>query len=123
LFVRDMVARGSGKILITSSLAALAPSPKFAVYTGAKAFNFRFSQAIASELKGSGVTVTALLPDATDTDFFKRADMEDTKLAKAATSKAADVARAGYEAMMKGGSRRGAVQGQGDGGAHERHSR
>lgn len=102
LFARDMVARGAGRILITSSIAAVAPAPFLAVYSGTKAFSYAFAEAIADELKDSGVTVTALMPDATETDFFKRAGMLHTEIGKAEKASAAAVARAGYRAMMKG---------------------
>lgn len=102
LVARDMVARGNGRILITSSVAALAPSPKLAVYSATKAFDFAFAEAIANELKDTGVTVTALMPDATDTDFFDRADAEKSSVAKSKKADPATVAKAGYVAMMKG---------------------
>ncbi len=102
LFGHDMVDRHSGKILITSSIAALAPSPKLAVYSATKAFDFAFSEAIADELKDTGVTVTALLPSETDTNFFRRAGAEGTKLDQSSKADPAKVARAGYDAMMKG---------------------
>ncbi len=102
LFARDMVERGSGRILITSSIAALAPSPKLSVYSATKAFDYAFAEALANELKDSGVTVTALLPNQTDTEFFARADMQDTAIGQSKKSDPADVAKAGYTAMMKG---------------------
>ncbi len=102
LISRDMVTRGSGKILITSSVAALAPSPKLAVYSATKAFDFAFAEAIANELKDTGVTVTALMPDATDTEFFDRADAERSSVAQSKKADPASVAKAGYNAMMKG---------------------
>jgi short-subunit dehydrogenase len=98
-----MVEAGEGKVLITSSIAAEMPGPFYAVYAATKAFLLSFSHAIRNELKGTGVTVTALQPGATDTAFFERARMEDTAAA-ASDSKAdpADVARAGVEAMLAG---------------------
>ncbi|MGK9232420.1 SDR family NAD(P)-dependent oxidoreductase [Inquilinus limosus] len=102
LFAASMVARGSGRILITSSVAAIAPSPLQSVYSASKAFEYAFAEGIANELADTGVTVTALLPDATETEFFARADMEDTKLGRASKADPAEIARAGYDAMMKG---------------------
>ena len=102
LFAREMVARRSGRILITSSVAAVAPTPFLAAYSGTKAFDYAFAEAIADELKDSGVTVTALMPDATETEFFRRADMLDTQLGRAKKASAAKVAADGYKAMMKG---------------------
>ncbi len=102
LFAGDMVARGSGRILITSSVAAIAPSPLQSVYSASKAFDYAFAEGIANELAHTGVTVTALLPDATETEFFARAGMEDTKLGQASKADPADIAKAGYDAMMKG---------------------
>lgn len=102
LFLRDMVARGSGKVLITSSIAALMPAPFSAVYGASKAFLYSFAQAIRDELKGTGVTVTALLPGPTDTGFFRRAGMEDTKVAADKKDDPADVAREAFDALMAG---------------------
>jgi short-subunit dehydrogenase len=102
LFARDMVERGSGRILITSSIAALAPSPKLSVYSATKAFDYAFAEALSNELKDTGVTVTALLPNQTDTGFFERAGMEDTEIGRSKKSDPAEVAKAGYAAMMKG---------------------
>lgn len=98
-----MVARGSGKILNLASIASKLPGPLQSVYHGTKAFVYSFSQAIRSEVKDKGVTVTALLPGATDTDFFNKADMEDSKMVQETKlSDAADVAKDGYEALMSG---------------------
>jgi short-subunit dehydrogenase len=102
-FVPDMVARGQGRILITSSVASQAPEPFQAVYGASKAFDQSFALALREELKDTGVTVTALLPGPTDTEFFDRADMTDTRLG--ASDKKDDpalVARQGYEGLMKG---------------------
>lgn len=102
LFSPEMAERGSGRILITSSIAAIAPTPKLTVYAATKAFDFAFAEALANELKDRGVTVTALLPSETETRFFERAGMQDTKLGQSEKADPADVARAGYSAMMKG---------------------
>jgi len=103
LFIREMVERGHGKVLNLSSIAGKIPGPYQAVYHGTKAFIHFFSEAIRSELKDTGVTVTSLLPGATDTDFFAKADMEQSKIVQEQElADPADVARAGYEALMAG---------------------
>jgi short-subunit dehydrogenase len=94
---------GRGKILITGSIAGFMPGTFQAVYNGTKAFIDSFSWALRNELKDSGVTVTCLMPGATDTHFFERADMMDTKVGTDdKKSDPADVAKAGFEAMMAG---------------------
>jgi short-subunit dehydrogenase len=102
LFVKDMVGRGSGKILFTASLASLAATPFLTVYAATKAFVYSFAEGIREELKDTGVTVTALLPGATDTDFFERAGAQNTKTAQGDIADPAVVAKAGYEALNKG---------------------
>jgi uncharacterized protein len=103
LFLKDMVARGDGKILNLSSIASKASGPWQSVYHGTKAFVQSFTEAIRSELKDSGVTITALLPGATDTDFFRKANMLDSKIVQEGKLySAADVARDGYKALMSG---------------------
>jgi uncharacterized protein len=97
-----MVERGAGRVLITSSVAATMPGPYYATYAASKAFLQSFAQAIRHELKDTGVTVTALQPGPTDTEFFDRAGMQDTKVAGADKDEPADVARQGFEAMMAG---------------------
>jgi uncharacterized protein len=99
---RDMRARGSGRILITGSIAGFVPGAFQAVYNGTKAFIDSFSFAIRSEIKDSGVTVTCLMPGATETDFFERADMLDTKVGQGKRDDPADVAKTGFKAMMNG---------------------
>jgi short-subunit dehydrogenase len=99
---RDMRARGAGRILITGSIAGLMPGTFQAVYNGTKAFLDSFAYALRAELKDSGVTVTCLMPGATETEFFERADMLDTKIGAGKKQPADEVARAGFEAMMKG---------------------
>lgn len=102
-FLKDMVARGNGKILNLASIASKLPGPLQSVYHATKAFVYSFTQSIRSEVKEKGVTVTALLPGATDTDFFNKADMEDSKMVQETKmSDAADVAKDGYEALMSG---------------------
>jgi short-subunit dehydrogenase len=99
-----MLARGEGRVLFTSSIASTMPTPFQAVYGATKAFVQSFSQSLRDELKDSKVTITALMPGATDTDFFRRAGMEDTEIGTKGKEEndPADVARQGYEAMMKG---------------------
>jgi uncharacterized protein len=101
LFLYDMLARNEGKILNLASLLSITPTPLMAVYAGTKAYVYNFTQSLANELKGTNVTITALLPNATDTDFFHKANAEDTKV----TDELQDpvmVAKAGYEALMAG---------------------
>jgi short-subunit dehydrogenase len=100
--VQHMVARGEGRILFTSSVASQAPQPFQAVYGASKAFVQSFALALREELKDTGVSVTALLPGPTETEFFERAGLEDTKLGAADKDDPALVARQGFEGMMKG---------------------
>lgn len=100
---RRMVKAGSGRILITGSIAGFMPGSYQAVYNGTKAFLDSFSYALREELKDSGVTVTCLMPGATETEFFERADMMDTKIGQEKKMDPADVARQGYDAMLAGG--------------------
>jgi len=97
-----MVRQGTGRVLVTSSIAATQPGPFEAVYAASKAFLYSFAEALRTELKDSGITVTALLPGPTDTEFFGRAQMEDTKLGSGPKDDPADVARQGFEALMAG---------------------
>ncbi|MBA3596304.1 MAG: SDR family NAD(P)-dependent oxidoreductase [Methylibium sp.] len=99
---RDMRSRGRGRILITGSIAGFMPGSYQAAYNGSKAFLDSFSFALRNELEDSGVTVTCLMPGATDTDFFERADMLDTKVGTMKKDDPAMVAKLGFEAMMKG---------------------
>jgi uncharacterized protein len=99
---RDMRARGSGRILITGSIAGFMPGTYQAVYNGTKAFIDSFSFALRDEVKDHGVTVTCLMPGATETEFFERADMMDTELGQAKKDDPAQVAKTGFEAMMRG---------------------
>ncbi len=99
---REMRARGQGRILITGSIAGFIPGTYQAVYNGTKAFMDSFSFALRAELKDSGVTVTCLMPGATETEFFARADMLDTKVGAGKKDDPAEVAKVGFEAMMKG---------------------
>jgi short-subunit dehydrogenase len=99
---REMRSRGEGRILITGSIAGFMPGSFTAVYNGTKAFIDSFSHALRNELKDSGVTVTCLMPGATETGFFERAGMMDTKVGQQEKDDPADVARVGFEAMMEG---------------------
>jgi uncharacterized protein len=100
--VKDMVDRGNGRILFTSSIAALMPGPFEAVYSASKAFVRSFAESLCNELKDKGVTVTALMPGPTDTNFFHRADMDDTKVGTSKKDDPAEVAKQGFEALMAG---------------------
>ncbi|HEY1582214.1 MAG TPA: SDR family NAD(P)-dependent oxidoreductase [Chthoniobacterales bacterium] len=99
---RDMRSRGEGRILITGSIAGFMPGSFQAVYNGSKAFMDSFSFALRNELKDSGVTVTCLMPGPTETEFFERAGLEDTKVGSQKKDDPADVARDGFKAMMEG---------------------
>jgi short-subunit dehydrogenase len=99
---RQMAARHSGRILIVGSIAGFMPGTFQAVYNGTKAFIDSFSWALRAELKDSGVTVTCLMPGATETEFFERANMMDTKIGAEKKMGAAEVARIGFAAMMAG---------------------
>ena len=99
---RDMRERGRGRILITGSIAGLMPGTFQAVYNGTKAFLDSFAWALRNELKDTGVTVTCLMPGATETEFFHRAEMDDTKVGAAKKDDPADVAKTGFDALMKG---------------------
>ncbi len=100
--VRDMVDRGEGRILFSSSIAATQPGPFEAVYAASKAFLLSFSEALDNELKGTNIAVTALMPGPTETNFFNRAGMLDTKVGSGKKHDPAEVARQGFEALMKG---------------------
>jgi short-subunit dehydrogenase len=99
---RQMKERSSGQILITGSIAGYMPGPFNAVYNGTKAFIDSFCLAFRNELKDSGVSVTCLLPGATDTKFFERAGMLDTKIGQMKKDDPHDVAAAGIDAMLSG---------------------
>jgi short-subunit dehydrogenase len=100
--VRDMVERNEGRILFTASIAATMPAPFEAVYGASKAFLLSFSEALRNELKDTSVTVTALMPGATETNFFHRANMDDTKVGASEKDSAGEVARDGFRALMAG---------------------
>jgi len=100
--LKDMVERGAGKVLITGSVAGHLGGAFQAVYNGSKAFIDSFAAALNEELRDTGVTVTCLKPGATETEFFHRAELEDTKVGQAKKDDPADVAKVGWEAMLKG---------------------
>lgn len=102
--VRDMAARKEGRILFTSSIAGEMVAPREAVYAATKAFVLSFAHSLRYELEDCGVTVTTLQPGPTDTDFFHRAGMDDTKVGSEGKheSKPEDVARQGIDALMEG---------------------
>jgi short-subunit dehydrogenase len=105
LVARDMVRAGRGHILVTSSIAAVAPGPYHATYAASKAFVHSFAEGIREELKDTGVTVTSLMPGPTETEFFRRADMGDTAIGQMDNKDdARDVARDGFTALMAGKS-------------------
>jgi short-subunit dehydrogenase len=105
LFLPEMIARKSGKVMNVASTAAFQPGPLMAVYYATKSFVLSFSEAIANELKGTGVTVTALCPGPTASEFQKRAKIENTRLVKGKVlgmMTAEQVAKVGYHGLMRG---------------------
>jgi short-subunit dehydrogenase len=103
--ISDMVARDEGRVLFTSSIASTMPGPFQAVYNASKSFVQSFALALRNELKDTNVTVTSLMPGPTDTEFFERADMLDTKVGSGKKDDPADVAKDGFEALMAGKER------------------
>jgi short-subunit dehydrogenase len=101
-FVRDMRQANAGRVLITGSIAGLMPGSYQAVYNATKAYVDSFAYALRNELKDTDVVITVLMPGPTDTDFFETADMLDTKVGQSKKADAADVAQAGYDALMRG---------------------
>ena len=99
---RDMARRGEGRILFTGSIAGFLPGAYQAVYNATKSFIDSFSHALREELRDTGITVTCLMPSATDTEFFARADMEDTRFGTMSKDDPAKVAATGFKAMMAG---------------------
>ncbi|KAA8480177.1 hypothetical protein BDE36_4479 [Arcticibacter tournemirensis] len=102
LFLQDMLIRNEGKILNVGSIAGEMPGPWQSVYHGTKAFVNSWSEAIRNELKDTNISVTVLLPGATETDFFNKASMQDSKILETGLSSPAEVAKDGYEALMSG---------------------
>src|SRR3954470_8579025 len=103
--VRDMAGRNRGRLLFTSSIASTMPGPFQAVYNASKSFVQSLALALRNELKDTNVTVTSLMPGPTDTEFFERAGMLDTKVGAGGKDDPADVAREGFRAMMAGKER------------------
>jgi short-subunit dehydrogenase len=103
-FLKDMKARNSGKILQLASIVSEVPAPYQAVYGGTKAYVLSFTEALISETKGSNITITALQPGATNTDFFNKAGAEDSKIVedKSKLADPAKVAKDGFDALMSG---------------------
>jgi short-subunit dehydrogenase len=101
-FAADFVKRGAGKILMTASVASVMPTPLQTIYGATKAFVYSFAEGLREELRDTGITVTALMPGATDTPFFARAGALDSKLVEGKLADPAEVAQAGYDAMNKG---------------------
>jgi len=99
---RAMRSRGQGRILLTGSIAGFMPGTYQAVYNGTKAFLDSFSFALRAELRDTKITVTCLMPGATETEFFERADMMDTKVGTEKKDDPSDVAKTGFDAMMAG---------------------
>lgn len=98
--VQHMLRNGRGRILITSSVSATQPTPFETVYGPSKAFGFMFAESLREELRGTGVTVTALLPGATDSQFHSNAGMDNTNIQKAKKNDKTLVAKEGFEALM-----------------------
>jgi short-subunit dehydrogenase len=98
----DLVRQGTGRVLFTASIAATMPGPYYATYAASKAFVMSFAEAVRYELKDSGVTVTALMPGPTDTEFFDRAGMQETRVNAGSKDDPAEVAKDGFEALMAG---------------------
>lgn len=102
LFLKDMVGRNEGKILQLGSIASELPGPWQAVYHATKAYVLSFTEALINEVKDKNISITTLQPGATDTDFFNKAEMQDSKIMDSKLSDPAKVARDGYDALKKG---------------------
>ncbi len=98
----EMVRRGAGRMLFTASVASTMPGPYYATYAASKAFVLSFAEALRYELKDTGISITALMPGPTDTEFFDRAGMGDTPVGSAKKDDPAEVARDGFDALMAG---------------------
>ncbi len=106
LVLRDMATRDAGRVLFTSSIASTMPGSYQAIYNASKSFVQSFAEALQQELVDTGITITSLMPGPTETEFFERADMADnTKMGQAKKDDPADVAKAGFDALMKGENR------------------
>jgi len=102
LYLKQMLERRNGKILQLASVASYQPTPLLAVYAATKAFVLSFTDSLINELEGTGVSVTALIPDSTETDFFHKADMENTLAALNDPEDPKVVARIGFNGLMSG---------------------
>ena len=102
LVLQDMNGRGEGRVLFTSSIASTMPGSFQAVYNASKSFVQSFAEALQEELKDSGVTITSLMPGPTETNFFHRADIDATLVGASSKDSAEQVAKQGFEALMKG---------------------
>lgn len=102
LILRNMASRDDGRVLFTSSVASMMPGSYQSVYNASKSFVQSFSEALRDELRDTGITVTALMPGPTDTNFFHRAKMADTPVGRMSKDDPAQVARQGFEALMRG---------------------
>jgi short-subunit dehydrogenase len=100
--LNDMVARNSGRLLITSSIASTMPGSFQAVYNASKSFVQSLAEALQDELKDTEVTITSLMPGPTETNFFHRAQMDDTQMGQAKKDDPAKVAQQGFDALMSG---------------------
>jgi uncharacterized protein len=98
----DMADRGEGKVLFTSSIASTMPGSYQPVYNASKSFVQSFAEAVRDELNTRGVEITSLMPGPTDTNFFRRAKMEDTPVGRMPKDDPADVAKQGFDALMRG---------------------
>ena len=105
LLLPQMVTRDAGRVLVTSSIASTLPGAFHAVYNASKSFVQSLVEAVQNELEDSGVTLTSLMPGPTETNFFHRADMDDTPMGQGKKDDAAAVAQQGYNALMKGKDR------------------
>lgn len=103
--LEGMVAAGRGRVLYTSSIASMTPGPHQVVYSASKSFVQSFAEGLRQELADTGVTVTALVPGPTETEFFERSGLFDTKLGNAPKDDAAAVAEQGFQALMAGRDR------------------
>ncbi|HEY3752072.1 MAG TPA: SDR family NAD(P)-dependent oxidoreductase [Pseudonocardiaceae bacterium] len=102
LVLRDMAARDEGRVLVTSSIASTMPGSFQAVYNASKSFLQSFAEALRNELRDTNVVVTSLMPGPTETNFFHRAEMDDTKVGQSEKDDPAQVAKQGFQALMKG---------------------
>ncbi len=101
-YLKEMLFRNSGRILNVASISSYQPTPRLSIYAASKAFVLSFTDALIYELRETGVSVTALIPGPTDTDFFRKAHMEHTKAAVDNPQDAVEVAEAGYKGLFKG---------------------